>query len=420
MQLNKVQNMSTEEDLLLEAENVFSKGLVDSIRQRGHDFIEQGGKGSFLFDSQGNRYIDCLTSASTYNLGRNNKVIIDELQQASRETDQGLFVTTSEEKVALAKRLSAFVPGPLNCMLMQVARGEPFDGACKLARGYTGRSEIIALKGSWHGQTGFAVSLTDREDRQDFGSIMPETKIVDKDNLISSISKNTAAVIVEPIQVENHCRALDSKHLSELREVCNKFGTLLIFDETQTGFGRTGCKFAYELLGINPDILILGEAITNGVFPMAGIMYTEALKQFFEGSVGLHISTFGGHDVGCRVACKALEEYERVRPWNNASIMGDKLLSGLTCIAETNPRLFESVQGVGLLISLKLKTEKLALDFCAAAKDSGIIVMPALLDKKCVLLRPTLTITNKEVEIIIHACILAAEAVTNNKLARTI
>ena len=104
MQLDKVQNASTEEDLLLEAERVFSKGLVNSIRKRGHDFIEQGGHGPFLTDSQGNHYIDCLTSASTYNLGRNNRAIIDELQLASRQTDQGLFVTTSEEKVALGKR----------------------------------------------------------------------------------------------------------------------------------------------------------------------------------------------------------------------------------------------------------------------------------------------------------------------------
>lgn len=420
MQLDKVKNTSTEEDLLLDAERVFSKGLVNSIRKRGHDFIEQGGKGSFLLDSQGNNYIDCLTSASTYNLGRNNRAIIDELQLASRQTDQGLFVTTSEEKVSLAKSLSAFVPGPLNCMLMQVTRGEPFDGACKLARGYTGRSEIIALKGSWFGQTGFAVSLTDREDRQDFGSIMPDTKIIEKDNLISNISKNTAAVIVEPIQVESHCRLLDPNYLRKLREACDKHGTLLIFDETQTGFGRTGSKFAFEALGVNPDILILGEAITNGVFPMAGIMYTEALKQFFEGSVGLHISTFGGHDVGCRVACKAIAEYERVKPWDNASIMGDKLLAGLKAIIKDNPQIFESVQGIGLLTSLKLKTEKLALDFCASAKKSGIIVMPALLDKKCVLLRPTLTITNKEVEIIIHACKLAAESVSNNELERII
>ncbi len=410
MQQNKFQDVSTEESLFLEAESVFSKGLVDSIRARGHDFIEQGGDDSFLFDSQGNRYIDCLTSASTYNLGRNNEAIIDELQQASRQTDQGLFVTTSEEKVALAKSLSAFVPGPLNCMLMQVVRGEPFDGACKLARGYSGRSEIISLKGSWYGQTGFAVSLTERDDREDFGSSVPETRVVDKDNLMSSINKNTAAVIVEPVQVESHCRLLGPGYLRELREVCDKHGALLIFDETQTGFGRTGSRFAFEAVGVNPDILILGEAITNGVFPMAGIMYTEALKTFFEGSVGLHISTFGGHDVGCRVACKAIAEYERVKPWDNASIMGDKLLEGLKAIVKDNPQIFESVQGIGLLTSLKLKTEKLALDFCVSAKEAGIIVMPALLDKKCVLFRPALTITDSEVDMVLRASMEAVKS----------
>ena len=293
MQLNSNVAVATDEDLLAEAESLFSKGLVDSIRDRGHGFIEQGGEGAFMFDSNGNQYIDCLTSASTYNLGRNHKAIIGELQQASRETDQGLFVTTSEEKVALAERLSEFVPGPLNCLLMQVVRGEPFDGACKLARGHTGRGELIAIKGSWHGQTGFAVSLTDRDDRQDFGSTMPETRILEKEDVIGAISKKTAAVIVEPVQVENHCRSLGRDYLQRLRAACDKRGALLIFDETQTGFGRTGRKFAYEALGVTPDILIIGEAITNGVFPMAGMLYTAELKNFFEGKVAIHIITFG-------------------------------------------------------------------------------------------------------------------------------
>lgn len=404
MQVNNNAAITMDDDLLAEAEGVFSKGLVDAIKARGHDLIEQGGEGAFLFDERGASYLDCLSSTSTYNLGRNNRAIIDELQRASRETDQGLFVTTSEEKVALAKSLAKFVPGPLNCLLMQVVRGEPFDGACKLARGYTGRSELIAIKGSWHGQTGFAVSLTDRDDKGDFGSMVPDTRVLEKNDVISAVSKKTAAVFVEPVQVENHCRSLGRDYLKELRKTCDKHGALLVFDESQTGFGRTGSKFAFEALGVNPDILLLGEAITNGVFPMAGMLFTAELKSFFEGTVALHISTFGGHDVGCRVACKAVAEYERVKPWENAGVMGAKLLRGMSSIAQDNPNLVDSAEGTGLLVSLKLKSEKLAQSFCVEAVAAGIIVTPGLLDKTSVLFRPTLTIDDADVDFILKGC----------------
>ena len=392
------------EDLLLDAERLFSKGLIELIKDRGHGFIEQGGEGAFMFDSNGNKYVDCLTSSSTYNLGRHNKNIIRELQLASREIDQGLFLTTSEEKVALAESLASFVPGPLNSILMQAARGESFDGACKYARGYTGRSELIAIEGNWHGQTGFAVSLTKRDDREDFGSTIPDTRIIKKDVINCAVSNKTAAVIVEPVQVENHCCTFDIEYMKNLREICDKHGALLVFDETQTGFGRTGTKFTYESLGVTPDILIFGEAITNGVFPMAGMIYTNKIKNFYEQYPAIHISTFGGHDIGCRVACKAIAEYERVKPWNNASVMGDKLIKGLQSIAQETPSIVDSVSGTGLLVSMKLQTKQLANKFCAAAAAEGIIVTKGLLDNASVVFRPTLTINSTEIDLILEGC----------------
>ena len=131
-------------------------------------------------------------------------------------------------------------------------------------------------------------------------------------------SRNTAAFILEPVQAEYHCRSVATDYLKHIRRLCDSTGTCLIFDESQTGFGRTGKKFAYEHHGIYPDILVVGEAITGGMFPMTAMVFTSKLKQFFDVHPLIHLCTFGGHDVGCLVAAAALDEYEQIKPWQNA------------------------------------------------------------------------------------------------------
>jgi putrescine aminotransferase len=367
-------------------------------------FIEQDSSGAYITDINGTKYIDCFSSASTYNLGRRNEQLVASLKQAIFETDQGNFAMISEEKAILAGKISEFVPGNLDCVLFGVSRGESMDAACKLARGATGKPGLITVDGGSYGDTGFALSLSEHPLKKDFGDLIPGIDVVpfgDYAAAESAISRNSAAFILELVQAEYHCRMAETGYISHIRRLCDKTGTCLIFDESQTGFGRTGKKFAFEHYGIYPDILVIGEAISGGLFPMTAMVFTSELKRFFDVHPLIHLSTFAGHDVGCRVAVKALDEYEKMRPWENALVRGTKIMDELRPLVSSCD-LIESLNGLGLLISVTFKSSETADRFCLLARNNGILVRKGMTDDCCCLIRPSLLITEGETELIIQ------------------
>ena len=394
------------QDMFKAAEEVFSRGFVQAARKRGHGFLEGKREGSYVYDTEGKRYLDCYTSGGSYNLGRRNPEIVRRFKKAMYETDQGNFVMLSEEKAFLAKRLSEFIPGDLECVLFGVSRGESMEAACKLARGYTGRTKLLTVDGGSYGESGFALSLSQRKGKEQFGALIPDVSVIpfgDIEAARKAIGKRVAALVMEPIQAENHCRAADNGYYREVRTLCDLSGVKLIFDETQSGFGRTGRKFFFEHTGVVPDILIIGEAITSGMFPMTAMIFTPELKAFFDEHPLIHLCTFGGHDLGCRVAMASLDEYEHQAPWDNARVLGEKLLQELRKIAQGEGKTIVSVRGHGLLISLKFASEETALAFCKTAPDNGLLVNTGKVDASTVLLRPSLLLTGEEAGRIVEA-----------------
>jgi acetylornithine/succinyldiaminopimelate/putrescine aminotransferase len=387
-------------DIFQEARRVFSGSYVDMLRDKGHDFLEQGGAGSFLSDSEGTRYLDCYTSAGTFNLGRRNESIAESFKKAIYETDQGNIVMPSDYKAMLARRLSDFVPGNLDCVFFGVTRGDSMEAACKLARGFTARPEFVTVEGGLYGEDGFALSLSERPGKEQFGGLIPGVKTVpfgDVEAARKAITSRTAAFIMEPVQAENHCRMADPGYYRQIRSLCDASGAKLVFDETQSGFGRTGTKFFFEQLGVMPDILIIGEAITGGMFPMTAMVFTPELKHFFDIHPLIHVCTFGGHDLGCVVAMAALDEYDRLGPWDNAADLGVSLMKDLSALAAKHAGKIVSVAGKGLLFSIKLATEDLAKKFCSSAKQGGMLVNTGRVDTTTVLIRPSLLIGTEEI-----------------------
>ncbi|MCP4688679.1 MAG: aspartate aminotransferase family protein, partial [Desulfobacterales bacterium] len=314
------------EDLLKDYGNLFSRAGLARLKALGHDIIPVKKEGAFIIDFEGRRFVDCITAGGIFNLGRRPRAIVDEFKKAMVSVDQGNFPLISREKARLAEALAAFTPGALECSVFSVSRGEAFEFACKLSRGFTKRPELIAVDGSWFGQTGFALSLSERKDKKDFGPPLPGTRIIEFGNdkaALEAVTAETAAVFLEPIQAENHCREAHGERLAALKKICRDAGALLVFDETQTNMGRTGKKFAFEHCGVEPDILILGEAVAGGVFPITATIYTQRLNAFMNDHPLIHLSTFGGSDLGCAVTCKALEVYEETRPWENARETGE-------------------------------------------------------------------------------------------------
>ncbi len=385
--------------LFEDARSVFSDGMVDSLISKGLDIIEGESQGIYISDVNSAKYIDCYSGSSTYNLGRNNKQVSQALKDAVLNTDCGNFVLVSEEKADLASRLVEFVGGDLDCVYFSVVRGEAMDAACKLARGFTKKTELITVDGGCYGDTGFAMSLSDVDSNNLYGRLIPDQTIVpfnDVKAVEKAISSMTAAFIIEPMQVENGCRMADKAYLRKVRELCDFHGALLVFDETQTGFGRTGYKFITDYYGVNPDIMLFGEAVTAGQFPMTGLMFTQEVKAFFDQHPLIHLCTFGGHDIGCRVAVKAIELYKSTQPWIEANRNGFLFDIFLKKMKEKYSKFIENTGGIGLINSIDFNNEDIANLFCTTARKNGFIVLQGELKERSVVFRPPLTITEDE------------------------
>ncbi|PKL37547.1 MAG: hypothetical protein CVV44_14455 [Spirochaetae bacterium HGW-Spirochaetae-1] len=394
------------EQILNKYETYFSSSQRAVLESRGHAIVEDRREGDYIYDLNGKKYIDCISSLSIHNLGRRPSAVVDELRKAIHDTDQGNFPMISKEKAALAEKISRFVPGKLECTVFSVIRGESIDFACKLARGFTGRQEFLTVDGSWFGQTGFALSLSDRKDREFYGPLIPGIRQLpfgDIESARKMITRKTAAVFIEPVQAENNCRQAGKEYLQVLRSLCTKKGAVLVFDETQSGMGRTGNKFAFEESGVIPDVLVIGESLGAGVFPIAATVFTQRLNKFMNAHPMIHLSTFGGSDIGCRVASKALDEYDRLKPWDNAAGNGKMLRDGLESLKNSFPGKIKSLDGRGLLLSMDFGTSEKALAFCRAAADRGLLVCPGDVARSSIIFRPGLLIGNTTITEILQA-----------------
>lgn len=362
-----------------------------------YTIVEGRRNGEFFYDTKGKRYIDCYCGAGTFNLGRHVQELSNTLQQQADKSDQGNFVLISQEKALLASKLISFIPAKLNGVFFSAGRGEAMDFACKLARGFTGQTQLVTVDGGYYGETGFSVSLSDGDKKKSFGQI-PDIVSIPFGNiqaLEERITAKTAAVITETIQVENACRSASEGFFKIMRTVCNRTGALMILDETQTGMGRTGKKFAFEHYGVEPDILVIGEALGAGIFPIAATAFTRKVQKFMNQHPLIHLSTFGGHDLGCRVAYEALELYEKTKPWENAGNVGQKLLEELAALQKQYPEKILSVHGRGLVIAITVRSDVMAQKAVTKLVKEGIFTATGKVARDAVIIRPALTISEE-------------------------
>lgn len=369
-------------------------------------FTPIGGEGAWLLAEGGRRILDGLSGDGICNLGRRPATVVEALRVALDETDQGNFPMISREKADLAAALAAWAPGDLDATVFAVMRGEALDAALKIARGHTGRVTLVSPDGAWYGETGFALSLSDRPDGARYGPLIPQTRIVpfgDLDAAREELARGAAAFVLEPIQAERHAREAEPTYLQGLRDLCDRYGALLVLDETWTGFGRSGHRLASERAGVVPDILVLGEALGAGVFPIAATVLRSDVTRFLKDHPLIHLSTFGGSDLGCRAALAALDAYEREHAWDRAARAGARLREGLEVIRSRRPGMLSSVAGRGLLLSLDLGDSERAAAFCRAAATAGLLVRPERLVPRAVLLAPSLLVTTEEIDCILNA-----------------
>ena len=343
------------------------------------DVVITSGKGVWVEDVDGKRYLDCLSAYSALNQGHVHPSILNALiTQANKLTITSRAFRS--DQLALFYQEISEITG-FDMSLPMNSGAEAVETAIKLARkwAYTVKNiprykaEIITFEGNFHGRTVTMISASSEDYyRYDFGPFTPgfiNVKYGDIRSVENAINDNTAAVLVEPIQGEAGVIIPPEGYLSQLKTLCTKYNILLIADEIQTGLGRTGRLFACDHEAVRPDILILGKALSGGFYPVSAVVADRPLLSLFQ--PGEHGSTFGGNPLASAVARAALRVIKDENLPENSAQMGDYFLDHL---AEIPSRHIKEVRGKGLMIGVELNPEAGgARRFCEALKDKNIL-----------------------------------------------
>ena len=353
-------------------------------------------KGNYIIDIQGKRYLDFVAGVSACTLGHSNSIIIDALRdQLDKYTHvmvYGEYVQHSQYK--LAKLLSDNLPDNLNTTYFTNSGAESIEGAIKLAKRATGRSEIISCENSYHGSTQGALSIMGNEVyKSKYRPLLPDcNKIIynEVDSLIN-ITQKTAAVVVEIIQGASGFIPAQDNFLKKLKERCLQTDTLLIFDEIQTCYGRLGYLFGFEAYGVIPDILCVAKGMGAGM-PIGAFISSWSLMNMltFEPKLG-HITTFGGHPLNCAASLACLE-YLISSNIMKRVVEKERLFRQYL----RHPRIKE-IRGKGLMLAIELEDEYLAKKVVERSLEKGLILFYFLFSKTSVRVTPPLTISADEI-----------------------
>ena len=386
--------MDTKEGIINRFANHVSSGKAEFFKSVGIDFVFGKRQGPFVWDAvSGKRLINCHCNGGVFNLGHRNPEIIEALKDALDELDIGNHHLISEQRAILAERLAGLTPEGLTYTVFGAGGGEAIDLAIKLARGFTGRQKILSANGGYHGHTGFALATGDEQYRAPFGPNQPgfmQVPFNDRDALTHAFDENTAAVIFETIPATLGMPVPDKDYFSFAKELCRKKGALLIMDEVQTGLGRTGKLWGIDNFNVSPDIMVIGKGLSGGIYPMSATCFTKELQAFFHANPFIHISTFGGAEVGCPVAMKVLEISSAPEFLENVVKVSDRIAKGFGEMIKRHPGILTGLRRLGLMMGIEMVNDICGPVMTRTCYDNGILSIYANNDKRISQLLPPL------------------------------
>lgn len=359
-------------------------------------------EGIYLIDTLGKKYIDLISGISVSSLGHANQTVNNAIKE---QVDKYMHLMVYGEyvqapQVQLAKLLTSLLPESLNCVYLVNSGSEATDGALKLAKRVTGRSEIVAFKHAYHGSSHAALSLNSEEYyKNTFRPLLPDIRFLTNGNHdeLKNITDKTACVLIEVVRGEAGYIPTDEAFLKAIRKQCDDHCVLLIFDEIQTGMGRTGKMFAFEHSGVVPDILLLGKALGAGMPIGAFVAKHEMMMTLAENPMLGHITTFGGHPVIAAAAHAGIQELLSHK-WIQEIAQKEALFRKLLV-----HHAIKSIEGKGLMLSLEFENfefTKTLIDACIA---DGLITDWFLFATNRLRIAPPLIITEQQIE---DACLI--------------
>lgn len=369
--------------------------------------------GIYIYDKQGNKYVDMIAGLCVNNVGHNHPKIINAIKS---QLDKHLHVMVYGEfiqqaQLDLSKNLIQLLPDNLDCVYAVNSGTEANEAAIKLCKAYTERTEIIAFNGAYHGSTNGSLSISSGEKRKkNFRPLLPNVKFLELNEIIglNEITTDTAGVFIETIQGDAGVQVPSKSFMQSLRERCTAVGALLVLDEIQCGLGRTGKYFAFEHYNIQPDILTLGKSLGGGL-PIGALVSNKKLLNTFRDRPSLgHITTFGGHPITCAAAasfCSVLKQEIRLDEVERLGSILENILIEHSAI--------KSCRRIGMMFAFDMETPELVSKVVHQCLQKGLITFWFLSHPNSFRLSPPLTISEDE---IIHAGKLIYEAIDESIL----
>lgn len=354
-------------------------------------------EGIYLYGRDGKRWIDLISGVSVSAVGHCNRQVIDAICSQAQDYLHLMVYGEAVEspQVRYAQRIASLLPDPLDTVYFVNSGSEAVEGALKLAKRYTGRTEIIYYKNAYHGSTHGSLSVMGGEEyRNAYRPLLPDTRQIrfNEPADLRYVTPRTACVIIEPVQGEGGIFPADRDYLQALRDRCDQTGTLLIYDEIQTGLGRTGTLYFFQQYGIVPDILCTAKAFGGGM-PLGAFIASNRIMSVLKTNPVLgHITTFGGHPVCCAAGLAALEYILSERLTEQADAKGalyESLLAGHPLVRE--------IRRTGLLLGVEFGDSELTARIVLRAIDRGLMTEWFLFHDTAMRIAPPLTITDAEI-----------------------
>ena len=356
-------------------------------------------EGIYIWDRKGKKYMDMVSGISVSNIGHRNPFVLNSIRE---QLDKYLYLNVYGEfiqssQVRLAQKLTGYLPSDLDAVFFVNSGTEAVEGAIKLAKRATGRTEVISFRNGYHGSTQGALSILGNETLKNaFRPLIPGNSIIEFNDPgeLQRITGNTACVVAETIQAEAGIILPAEGYLKALRSRFSETGTLLVIDDVQMGFGRTVKLFSFEHFGIVPDILVLAKALGGGM-PLCAFVSSKILMDQISIAPELgHITTFGGHPVSCAAALASLEFLTETILLDSVEIKGEQFIRRL----EGNPGIAE-IRSKGLMMGVEIRDPENRRKLSGKLLDAGIITDWFLLHPGTFRIAPPLTISKEEIDL---------------------
>ena len=366
--------------------------------------------GIYMFDKDNKSYIDLISGVSVSNVGHTHPKVVEAIKNQS-ERYMHLMVYgeyIQSPQVDYAKKITSLLPKNLDSVYFVNSGSEAIEGALKLAKRYTGRTEIVAFKNAYHGSTHGSLSVMGNESfKNSFRPLLPDIKFLEFNNEedLNLITEKTACVLIEPVQGEAGIRLPFNNYLLKLRNKCNETGTLLIFDEIQTGFGRLGKLFAFMEFDVIPDIMTIAKGMGGGMPIGAFISSKEIMSSFKNNPILGHITTFGGHPVSCAAALASLNVLL------NEDLIAQVKTKGELFKKYLNHPQIKEIRGTGLFMAVELENFEQIQRMIKAAIKRGLVTDWFLFHDSAFRIAPPLIITEQQIK---DACSILNESINES------